>query len=56
MSTPGQVLLKLRIGLVGWVTRLVRLGLAKLVTRLTRSRTKFVKARARSLTTSLYGL
>ena len=56
VSTPDPDLSRLRLGLVGWVTSSARLGLAKLVTGLTRLGTKLVKARARSLTTSLYGL
>ena len=44
---PGPDLSRLRVSLVGLVTRSTK---AKLVTRLARSRTRLVKARARSLT------
>ena len=47
---PGPDLSRSWLGLVRLLTRLAKATLAKLVTRLARSRTRLVKARARSLT------
>ena len=53
---PGPDLSRSWLGLVRLLTRLAKASLAKLVTRLAISRTRLVKARARSLTINLHGL
>ena len=50
VSRLAQILSRSRLGLVRLVTRLAKARFAKLVTRLARSRTRLVKAMARSLT------
>ena len=53
VSSLAQILSRSRIGLVRWVTRLAKARVGHFMTRLTRSGTRLVKAKARSLTKNI---